>query len=149
MNKKKIILELVFIPLCIMYLYYVLINNHLKINLYLVSIIILITCVEFLIKYIYEVYVYENKYNFLKVLFIIFCFCLIIVDILNLFIKLKLIKVLFLIFIIILLIYLIYFVINCLIRIYKNKGILWKNAFASFFSFISFLIILMGIIIGL
>ena len=66
-NNKKIIFEIVLIPLCILYLYYELLHNHPTISLVFLTITIIITNIENLVKYINEVYIYESKKNILKV----------------------------------------------------------------------------------
>ena len=91
-NNKKIILETIIIPLCILYLYYMAFNNHPKTSLVISSIVTIITCIEFIVLYIHEVYVYENQYNFLKVLVTVLCILLIIFTGINLFIKLNIIN---------------------------------------------------------
>ena len=148
-NKKKIIFEIIIIPICILYLYYMTFNNHPKIILILSSIVLTITCIEFIVLYIHEVYIYKSKYNFLKILNIILSFLLIIFTVINLLLKLSIIKTIYFILIVIFLIHLLYFIIKNIIKIIKGKGTLYKNVFASFFGLISFMIIIIGVIISL
>ena len=147
-NNKKIILETIIIPLCILYLYYMAFNNHPKTSLVISSIVTIITCIEFIVLYIHEVYVYENQYNFLKVLVTVLSILLIIFTGINLFIKLNIIKIIYLVLILLFLIHLLYFVIKSIIKIIKEKGVLYKNVFAAFFGLISFVIILVSTIIS-
>ena len=146
---NKMLLEIIVIPLCVMYLYNMIFHSHSKANLIVFSLISIITGIELLIKYIHEVYVYESKRNIFKVIMIIFGFSLIITIVLNLFLKYQIINILFIVFEILLLIYLLYFTISNLVKMKKNKGAFHKNAIASFFSFLSFSIILIGLIINL
>lgn len=148
-NNKKIVFEVIIIPICILYLYYMAFNNHPKISLTISTIITIITCIEIIALYIHDVYIYENKYNFLRIIITILSFLLIIFTVINLFIKASIIKTIYLVLLIIFLIHLLYFVIKNLIKICKGKGILYKNTFASFFGLISFVIILINIIISL
>ncbi len=148
-NVKKIIFEIILIPLAIMYLYYTLLYNHPKISIVFLYIVTIITCVEFIIKYIHEVYVYKNKYNFLKIIYIIISFLLIVFMVLNTILKYKIIKDMFVLLLIIMLLHLLVFSTININRIINNKGTLYKNTFSSFFSLISFVVVLMGIIIYL
>lgn len=148
-DTKKIIFEIIIIPLAIMYLYYTLLYNHTKINMVFLYTVTLITCIEFIVKYIHEVYVYKNKYNFFKILYIIVSFLLIISIFLNIFLKQEIVKNTFVLLLIVMLFHLLFFAIININRIVKNKGTLYKNTFASFFSLISFVVVLMGIIIFL
>ena len=43
-DTKKIVIEIILIPLCILYLYYMLLYNHPKISAILLYIMITITC---------------------------------------------------------------------------------------------------------
>ena len=148
-NNKKIVMEIILIPLCTLYLYYTLLYNHPKISIVFLYITTLIASIELIVKYVKELYVYENKYNFLRLIFVIFSFLLIITMILNIFLKYKIIKQILIIFLTILLIYLLLFAIKNVTNIIKDKGRLLTNSAASFFSFIAFYIILMGLIIYL
>ena len=146
-NKKKIVIEVILIPICIMYLYYEVLHNHPKVSLGIATAVIILTSIEFIVKYIKEVYVYKSKNNLLKILYVIFSFILIILSIISLFLKYKLIKIAYFISLIILLVFLLYFITKNIVRIIKEKGTLYKNTFAAFFSLISFVIVLINIII--
>ena len=148
-NIKKIVGEIILIPLCILYLYYTLLFNAITINKFILHAIIFITCVQFIIKYIHEVYVYESKTNPLKIVFIIFNILLSIACMLNIILKVKVIRIVFIVLVIIMLCYLLYNAITKIINIIKSKGILYKNAFSSFLSLIAFFMILMGLVIYL
>ena len=145
----KMVIEMLIVPLALMYLYHMALHDHPKVNLVFFSLVTFFTCIEIIAKYIREVYIYESKNNFLKILFVIFSFILLIVTVLNIFLKYPIIKTLFIIFEIILLVYLITYAITRLINMYKEKGVFTKNAIACFFSLISFVLILMGMIIYL
>ena len=145
-NTKKIIFEMILISLCIFYLYYMAFDNHLKASLIISGIVNIITCIEFLVFYIKEVYVYESKSNFLKIITIILNFVLIGLIIANIFTNK--IKIVLLVTTIIFLVFVLYFVIKNIIRIIKGKGTLYKNTFAAFFALISFMIILANVIIN-
>lgn len=147
MNNKKIVLETILIPFCILYLYYVLLWNHPKISLVVFSIVIFFTCIENLVKYIPEVYIYESKKNVLKILLIIIDILLIIFLFLFLFLKNSIIKIIFFSLLLILSLYLIYFVCFNIKRIINSKGSILKNTIAAYLSLSSFLIIVMGSII--
>lgn len=148
-DTKKIVFEIIIIPLAIMYLYYTILYNHHKISLVLLYITSLITCIEFIIKYIREVYVYKSKYNFLKVACTIMSFLILMFLILNLFLKYEIIKKILIILLIIMLCHLFIFAINSIIKIIKGTDKLYKNVVSSFFSLIAFTVIFMGIIIYL
>ena len=149
LNMKKVIVETILIPICVIYLYYMAINNHPKINIIFLYGIIMITCLETAIKYIHEVYVYENKYNWLKVIISIISILLIIAVFLNIFLKYKVILWIFIILTILMLCYLLFYTIKCLKKMIKKEGELYKNTFGAFFSLIKFGLILIGIIIYL
>lgn len=148
-DNKKIVLEIILIPLCILYLYYVLLYNHPKISNILLYLTITITCVSFIVKYIKEVYVYENKYNILKIIFTIISILLIIVMLLNYYLKYKVVNYLFIILVILLLIYLLIYSIINIKGIIRSKDNLLEKTINSFFPSISFYIILIGLIIYL
>ena len=144
----KMILEFLAIPACIAYLYYLIFNNHLKANVIVMSIVIFFTLIELLVKYIKEVYTYENKNNIFKVIFIIFCVLLLVVTILNLFLKYSIINTLFMIGTVLLLIFLLYLAITSLINMKKEKGYFYQNGMRAFFSLISFSLIIIGFILN-
>ena len=108
-----------------------------------------ITCLELAIKYFKEVYIFENKYNVLKVLFGIFNICLMIVCFLNIVYSFRIISILFLVMSIILLCFLIGYSIFNIICMFKNKGVFYKRAFASFISLNDFVIILITLLFSL
>ena len=145
-NNKKIVFETILVPLCIFYLYYMAFHNHTKASYIISSIVTIMTCIEFLVLYIKEVYVFESKSNVFKVLIIILNFILIGLIITSFFTKK--VKLILLIVTIIFLIFMLYFIIKNIIRILKGKGALYKNTFATFFGLISFVIILCNIIIN-
>lgn len=147
-NNNKIIIEVILIPFCFMYLFFNILNNHSKVSLIIGSIVLIITSLELAIKYLKEVYVYEHKYNPIKVIYGIFNIVLIIVTGLNIIYNVKLISILYLIMSIILLMSLLFLSIKNLIDIKNNKGILYKKAFSSFFYLISFMIILSSLVIS-
>ncbi len=148
-NNKKIIFEIILIPLCFLYIYYTILWKSPRASALIGEIVIIITCIEFAIKYFKEVYIYEHKFNLLKVLFGIFNVILIIISGLNIIYNIQIINILYLIFAIILLGYLLIFAVNNLICIIKEKGTLYKKAFGAFLSLIAFVIILMSLIISL
>ena len=148
-NNLRIVLEIVLIPICVLYLYYTLLYNHPKISIVLLYITTLVTCIEFIVKYIKELYTYKNKYNPLRLIFVIFLFLLLITLVINIFLKVKIVKLIITISLIILLVYLLVFATSNIIKIIKNKGRLLNTASGSFFSFIAFYIILMALIIYL
>ena len=148
-NMKKVVVETILIPLCVVYLYYMAMHNHPKVNMIFLYGITLIACFEMIIKYAHEVYVYENKYNYLKVICIIISVLLIISVFLNIFLKYKAILYTFISLLIILLIYLLLYSAKNIKKMIKQEGVLYKNTFSAFFSLIEFGIILIGIIIYL
>ena len=148
-NNAKIVFEIILIPLCFLYLFYTLFINHPKVSFVICLCITIITSIEFAIKYLKEVYIYENKYNPLKVIFGIFNILLIIIAGLNIIYNIKVILILFYVMISILLLYLLYFFIRNLIDVVKGKGVLYKKAFASLLIFTSFVTILITLIIAI
>ncbi|MGM9879637.1 MAG: hypothetical protein ACI31R_06435 [Bacilli bacterium] len=148
-NNSKIIFEIILIPLCFLYLFYTILNNHPKASFVVCSLIVIITCLEFAIKYLKEVYVYENKYNLLKLIFGIFSIILIIISGLNLVYSIKFLFILFIVMTFILLIFLLGFAIKNIIDINKNKGVLYKKAFSAFLSLIAFMTIFITLLIKL
>lgn len=148
-NNIRIVLEIILIPICVLYLYYTLLYNHPKISIVLLYITTLITSIEFIVKYIKELYTYENKYNPLRLIFVVFLFLLLITLVLNIFLKYKIIKQILTISLIILLVHLLLFAISNIIKIIKDKGRLLTTSASAFFSFIAFYIILIALIIYL
>jgi len=148
-NIKKIVAEIIIIPLCILYLYYEFFYNHVQVSNVFLYLLLLFTCVEFIVKYIKEVYIYKSKYNLLKIFFVIYNFLLIIFGVLSIFLKIRVISLVFIILVIGLLCYLLYYAIRHITNIINNKGTLYNNAVSSFLPLIAFCTILMGLIIYL
>ena len=146
-NIKKIVIEMILIPLCTLYLCYTILNNHPKTSFIILIIFTIITSLELAIKYLKQVYIYENKYNPLRVIFGIFNIVLIIISGLTLIYKTKLLTIILLIMIIILLGFLIITSIINIKDIIKQKGILYKKAFSAFLKLNAFVIILMSLIL--
>jgi len=149
MKNKKILFEIVLIPLCIVYLIFILLNNHEITSLVICIVFTIITSLVFIIKYIREVYIYESKYNIYKVLFSIYNIFLLILIILKLVFDNSIFNLLFIIFVAGLLLYLLYYFIKHFIKIIKNSEKLYKNIISSFMSLVSFCIILSTLIITL
>ena len=147
-NIKKIVFEIILIPLCMLYLLYTLLGNNPKISLMVCIIIIIITSLELSIKYSKEVYEFKNKYNILKTIFSIFNIMLIIVTGLTFLYKYMFLKIAFIIMTIILLIFLLIYSVKNIISILKEKGTLYKKALASFLGLMSFVSILITLIIS-
>lgn len=146
-NIKKIVIEMILIPLCTLYLCYTILNNHPKTSFIILIIFTIITSLELAIKYLKQVYIYENKYNPLRVIFGIFNIVLIIISGLTLIYKTKLLTIIFLIMIIILLGFLLITSIINIKDIIKQKGTLYKKAFSAFLKLNAFVIILMSLIL--
>ena len=147
MKNKKILAEIITVPLCISYLLSMILNNNPKLNIILLVITLVITSLEFTIKNLKEVYIYESKDNFKKVTFAIFNILLLLVMFLKLIYKINALNILFTVGIIILLIYLIYLGITSIIKIAKDKKPLYKYIIRAFLSLISFALILETFII--
>ena len=94
-NNSKIIAEIILIPFCFLYLFYTLFLSNPKASFIVCNLLVVITCLEFAIKYLKEVYIYENKYNPLKIVFGIFNIILIIVAGLNITYNIKILFILF------------------------------------------------------
>ena len=148
-NMKRIVAWLILIPLCMLYLLYTLLNGHSKISFVVLVIFIFVTCLELAIKYFKEVYIFENKYNVLKVLFGIFNICLLIVCFLNIVYSFKIVSILFLIMCILLLCFLMGYSIFNIVCMFKDKGVFYKRAFASFVSLNDFVIILITLVFSM
>ena len=146
-NNSKIIAEIILIPFCFLYLFYTLFLNHPKASFIVCNLLVVITCLEFAIKYLKEVYIYENKYNPLKIVFGIFNIILIIVAGLNIIYNIKILFILFVIMSFILLLFLLCFAIKNIIDINKNNGTLYKKAFSAFLSLIAFMTIFITLLI--
>ena len=102
-NIKKIVVEIIIIPLCVLYLYYTLLFNSTSINKFILHTVVFITCMQFAIRYIREVYIYESKNNPFKIIFIIFNLFLGIISMVNLALKIKVINTIFIVLLIIML----------------------------------------------
>ena len=146
-DRRKLLFEIIIVPLCIFYLYYTYVSGHEKLNLILLYIAVIVTCIEFNAKYIKELYIYENKYNFLRIIFIVLSFILLIFIALNIFIKTKITKIVFIILTSLLAAYLLIYAVQNIKKIIKKEGDFSKTVIASFLSLVSFFIILMGTII--
>lgn len=139
MKNKKIILEIIIIPLFISYLFYQLLDtmNDIKI----LSIIILCLCnLELFIKYIKEVKIYKDKKNIYKVIFIVFNFINLFISFLTIY---KNINILY--FIICLSITMVYFLISGIqniIKISKIDNKLYSYTKKSLISLLMFFICL-------
>lgn len=149
MKNKKIVIEIILIPLCIGYLLYTLLNNNPKISLIILGVFITLTSLEFIIKNLKEVYIYESKNNLFKITFAVFNILLLLSMFLTLIYKLETIKILFITEVLLLLIYLFYYGINSVIKIIKDKKPIYKYIIRAFFSLISFITILETFIIYL
>lgn len=139
MKNKKIILEIIIIPLFISYLFYQLLDtmNDIKI----LCIIILCLCnLELFIKYIKEVKIYKDKKNIYKVMFIVFNFISLFISFLTIY---KNINILY--FIICLSITMVYFLISGIqniIKISKIDNKLYSYTKKSLISLLMFFICL-------
>ena len=139
---SKLLIELFLVPIAISYIYYLILNNHTKASLVIMSIIIFFTCLEFAIKYIKEVIIYENKNNLFKIIYSVFSILLIIITVLNLFINNNIIAITFKTGTIILLIYLLYYIIINIKGVMNNTKEFSKTIVISFISLIAFCLIL-------
>ncbi len=146
-NMKKVVTETILIPLCVIYLYYMAVHNHPKLNIAFVYIITLITCLEIAIKNIHEVYVYESKNNYLKIILAVISVLLIIGVFINIFFHNKVILYIFMGLLIIMLSYLMFNAVINIKKMINKEGTLYKNTFSAFFSLIKLGIILIGIVI--
>ncbi len=149
MNNKKILLEIIVIPLCISYLIFRLLGNYNMACYVICNIFCILSALVFGIKYIREVYIYENKYNILKILFSIYSVLLIVILVINMFLNINIIDILYIIIISGFLLYLLSYSIFYIIKIIKNKGKLYQNIINSFLSFCSFAIIISTFVINL
>ncbi len=146
---KKIVFEIIAIPLCLMYLYYVLLGNHPKMNIAVLYVVTLITCGEFFFKYVQEVYIYESKNNLLKVLVIILCILLILALVTYIFIRTEFVRISLLILLLFMSGYLLYFAVKNIISIIKDKNNFAKYVIPAYLSLASFVMMVMGSIIFL
>ena len=125
------------------------VHNHSKLNIACVYIVTLITCSEIAIKNIHEVYIYESKNNYLKIIFSIISILLIITVFLSIFLKHKAVLCSFIVLLIIMLGYLLYDSVKSIKKMVNQEGTLYKNTFSAFFSLIKLGIVLIGIIMYL
>ena len=146
MKNKKMLIETIIIPLCVLYLLFTLLNNHETISRVICYITVFITSMVCLVKYVKEVYIYEHKYNYLKIIFIIVNILLLISLVLAIFITNKILNIIFIVLVGILLLYLLIFGIINIIIITKNNEKLYQSIIRAFFSLLSFSIILPSLI---
>lgn len=146
MKNKKMVLEIILIPLCLAYILYMVLQNYQTTSHVIGLIILFITSLEFIIKYFKEVYIYTNKYNYLKIIFGIFNIVLLLITTLNLIYN-NILNIIFMIGTIILLIYLLVFGTIKLKKVLKDEKPLSKNVLSSFLSYIALAIILICLII--
>lgn len=148
MKNKKILAEIIVIPLCVLYLIFTLLKSSLAAGI-IGLVFVLFTAIWFSPKYIDEVYVYKNKKNLLKLLVAISDILLFVFGILMLIFKLKVYKVIFLIFLVICLLHLVYFFIKNIKEVIKKEKEIGINILYSFFSLLLFVIILSTFVIYL
>lgn len=147
MKNKKMVLEIILIPLCLAYILYMVLQNYQTTSHVIGLIILFITSLEFIIKYFKEVYIYTYKYNYLKIIFGIFNIVLLLITTLNLIYNNNILNIIFMIGTIILLIYLLVFGTIKLKKVLKDEKPLSKNVLSSFLSYIALAIILICLII--
>ena len=148
MNKKKMVAEVIVIPLCIVWLLFVLLKSSVA-ALIIFILFSIVAAVWFSPKYFSEVYTYENKNNFWKLSIAIVDILLVIVAIVNLFLKLKALKIALIVLAILSFIHLVYFFVNNLKIIIKSKKDYGINVLYAFGSFLIFAIMVSTIIIYL
>lgn len=146
MKNKKMVLEIILIPLCLAYILYIVLQNYQTTSHVIGLIILFITSLEFIIKYFKEVYIYTHKYNYLKIIFSIFNIVLLLITTLNLIYNNNILNIIFMIGTIILLIYLLVFGTIKLKKVLKDEKPLSKNVLSSFLSYIALAIILICLI---
>lgn len=146
MKNKKMVLEIILIPLCLAYILYMVLQNYQTTSHVIGLIILFITSLEFIIKYFKEVYIYTHKYNYLKIIFGIFNIVLLLITTLNLIYNNNILNIIFMIGTIILLIYLLVFGTIKLKKVLKDEKPLSKNVLSSFLSYIALAIILICLI---
>lgn len=146
MKNKKMVLEIILIPLCLAYILYIVLQNYQTTSHVIGLIILFITSLEFIIKYFKEVYIYTHKYNYLKIIFGIFNIVLLLITTLNLIYNNNILNIIFMIGTIILLIYLLVFGTIKLKKVLKDEKPLSKNVLSSFLSYIALAIILICLI---
>lgn len=148
-DRKKLLFEIIAVPLCIFYLYYTYISSNKELNTILLYIVIIVTSIEFNAKYIKELYIYENKYNFLRIIYTVFSLILLVSIALNIFVKTKLTRIIFVVLAIVLITYLLIYAIFNIKKLLKKEGEFSKTVLASFLSLASFFTSLAGLIIYL
>ena len=146
MKNKKMVLEIILIPLCLAYILYIVLQNYQTTSHVIGLIILFITSLEFIIKYFKEVYIYTHKYNYLKIIFGIFNIVLLLITTLNLIYNNNILNIIFIIGTIILLIYLLVFGTIKLKKVLKDEKPLSKNVLSSFLSYIALAIILICLV---
>lgn len=146
MKNKKILLELLLVPVCLGYLFHMLLSNNQKISYILLIVMLLLTTFTLILKYGNEVYVYESKYNIYKIILIIFSVILFLISLLSIFLMGKFVRLFLIITTIILLLYLFYCAVRGIINIIKNGNYLYRYIIRVFFSSISFALILEALI---
>lgn len=147
MKNKKMLIETIIIPLCVLYLLFTLLNNHETISQIVCYSVVCITSIVCLVKYINEVYIYEHKYNYLKIIFIIINILLLISLVLTIFVANEILSIIFIVLVGIELLYLLIFGILNIIIITKNNEKLYQSIIRAFFSLLSFSIIFPSLII--
>ena len=148
MKNKKVLGEIIIIPLCISYLILMFLKNSLASGIIGV-IFIFFTAVWFSPKYLNEVYIYKSKTNPLKILVAVSDILLFIFGILMLIFKTKVLKIIFLILLVICLLHLLYYFIKNIKEVTKKEKDFGVDILYSFFSLLLFTIILSTFIIYL
>ena len=148
MNNKKIVCEIILIPVCILYLILSFLKSGLAAGIILTAFAI-ITAIWLVPKYIDELYVYKSKNNFLKLIFVTGNILLAVSLILNLIFKIKVFKILIILSSVIVGIELLYYGIKNLKEVISKKKEVGINILYSFSSFALLSIIISTIIIYL
>lgn len=146
MNNKKLVFEIIIIPICILYLILTFLKSTLVSGI-LLAVFSVVTAIWFVPKYIDEIYVYKSKNNFLKLIYIIGNILLASSSILYFILKLKIFKILIIISTLLVALELLHFGIKNLKEVINKKKENGINILHSFFSFMLFAIILGTIII--
>ena len=148
MKNKKIVGEILIIPACVLYLILSLLKSGLASGI-IATFFAIITAFWFVPKYVDELYVYESKYNFLKLIYIIGNILFAVSLILNLIFKLKIFKILIIVSGVIVLIELLHYGIKNLKEVITKTKEIGINILYSFSSFALFAIIISTVIIYL
>ena len=148
MNNKKIVAEIILVPVCIVWLLFMVLKSSLAAGI-IFAVFALITAVWFSPKYFNDVYVYKSKGNIFKLIVAIVDILLFIVSILTLILKLKVLKIVLVVLAVISFIHLVYFFVKNLKEIMNKKKDFNINILYSFFSFLLFLILAFTLIIYL